>query len=254
MENNALRRIIKMLKMAHTNKTVFPPTVIYNEGWMLRILLSLQSEGTDCFPFAFRSGAQWFSEALIASPFLARSRGDPLAEGYTHLDGAVGHFEFRPDTKAGLTLSADATQLVLLEAKMFSRLSRGITKAKYYDQAARTMGCMAWTIFQSDRSGSDFESLGFYVVAPEEQISRGVFSAQVDKSSIRKKVERRVSAYEEDDHYGELETWFEAAFLPTLEQTDIRCVSWESAIEQLDDSSIREFYQRCLKFNASTSS
>jgi hypothetical protein len=253
MENNALRRIIKMLELAHTEETVFPPTDIYNEGWMLRILLSLQSEGTDCFPFAFRPGARWFSEALIGSPFLTRSRGDPLAEGYTHLDGVVGHFEFRPETKAGLTLSADATQLVLLEAKMFSPLSRGITNARYYDQAARTMACMAWTISQSGRSVDEFDSLGFYVVAPEEQISRGVFSAQIDKSSIREKVGRRVSAYEEEDNYGELLAWFEAAFLPTLEQTDIRCVSWESAIEKLDETSIRKFYQRCLRFNASAS-
>ncbi|TFF93468.1 hypothetical protein EU546_06170 [Candidatus Thorarchaeota archaeon] len=253
MENNALRRIIKMLELAYTEETVFPPTDLYNEGWMLRILLSLQSEGIDCLPFAFRPGTRWFSEALIASPFLTRFRGDPLAEGYTHLDGVVGHFEFRPETKAGLTLSADATQLVLLEAKMFSPLSRGITNATYYDQAARTMACMAWTIGQLGRSVDEFESLGFYVIAPQEQIARGVFDPQVEESSIKAKVGRRVSAYKEEDNYRELQAWYDTVFFPVMELTDINCISWEDAIDRVDHASVREFYERCRTFSASVS-
>jgi len=37
--------ISKMLELAYTDAAVFPPTILYNKGWMLRILLSLQSEG-----------------------------------------------------------------------------------------------------------------------------------------------------------------------------------------------------------------
>lgn len=61
-----------MLEIAHTDAAVFPPTDLYNEGWMLRILLSIQSEGAKCLPFTFQPGAKWFSEALIGSPFLPR--------------------------------------------------------------------------------------------------------------------------------------------------------------------------------------
>ena len=250
-ENSGFDKIIEMLKIAHTDAAVFPPTDLYNEGWMLRILLSIQSEGTKCFPFDFLPGVRWFSEALLGSPFLPRFRGDPLAEGYTHSDGVVGHFEFHPDTKTGLTLTTYATQFVVLEAKMFSHLSKGITNAKYYDQAARSVACIAWTISQSSRVVEDFESLGFYVIAPHEQIAGDVFSSQMDKSRIRDKVERRVNGYSnEGEKFDELQVWFNDSFVPVLERFDIRCISWESVIDKVDDASIREFYNRCLRFNA----
>ncbi len=158
-----------MLEIAHTDAAVFPPTMIYNEGWMLRIVLSFQFEGVRCLPFSVRPRARWFSEALIASPFLPRRRGDPLGESHTHLDAAIGHFDFYPGTKAGLALRPNATQFVVTEAKMFSHLSKGTTNTPYYDQAARNVGCIAWAISQSSRSVEDFESLGFYVLEPQEQ-------------------------------------------------------------------------------------
>ena len=138
-----IEMISKMMELAHTDAAIFPPTTLYNEGWMLRIVLSLQSEGIECLPINFQSGARLFSEALIDSPFLSRFRGDPLAEGLTHLDGAIGHFDMRPGTKTGLVLRADSTQFVAIEAKMFSTLSKGVTNARYYDQAARIVACIA---------------------------------------------------------------------------------------------------------------
>ncbi len=208
MENNGLERISKMLEIAHTDAAVFPPTDLYNEGWMLRILLSIQSEGVECFPFTFQPGARWFSEAQIGSPFLPRFRGDPLAERHTHLDGAIGHFAFQSGTKTGLTLTADSKQFVVTEAKMFSPLSKGTKNAKYYDQATRTIACIAWAIGLSNRFVDDFVSLGFYVIAPHEQITGGIFSSQVNKSSIREKVKLRISVYLDDDKkYDELQMW-----------------------------------------------
>jgi hypothetical protein len=250
MNNNGLERVIKMLEIAHTDAAVFPPTALYNEGWMLRILLSIQSEGTECFPFAFQSRARWYSEAQIGSPFHPRSHKDPLGEKHTHLDGAVGHFDFQSGTKTGLMLTPDATQFVVIEAKMFSLLSKGITHARYYDQAARTVACMAWTIGKSNRSVNAFNSLCFYVVAPEEQITRGTFSSQIKKSSLKEKVERRIGGYsDEDKKYDELQMWYKEFFTPTLDHIDIRCISWETMLGKIDNTSIRDFYDRCLRFN-----
>ena len=251
MENKGFERIIKMLEIAHTKTAVFPHTDLYNEGWMLRILLSVQSEGIDCLPFTFQPGAKWFSEAYINSPFLPRVRtGDPLGERHTHLDGAVGHFKFRLDTKLGLILTSDSTQFVVTEAKMFAGLSKGVTNAKDYDQAARTVACIAWIIKQSNRSVKDLKSLGFYVIAPQKQIEKGIFTSQVEKSSIREKVRLRVSSYKDDEKkYDELQKWYNDFFFPTLERIDISCVSWISIINKIGDKSIREFYERCLQFN-----
>jgi len=218
---------------------------------MLRILLSIQSEGIECFPFSFQPRARWFSEAYINSPFLPRVRsGDPLGETHTHLDGVVGHFGFRKDTKLGLILTPDSTQFIATEAKMFAGLSKGVTNAKDYDQAARTVACIAWIIKQSNRFVENLTSIGFYVVAPQEQIAKGIFESKTKKSSIKEKVRLRVNSYVDDDKkYNELQKWYDDFFLPTLEQIDIRCISWESIINKIGDRSIQDFYNQCIRFN-----
>lgn len=96
--------IIGMLDSVETDAAVFPPTILYNEGWMLRLVLSAAAQGIPCVPFSFLPGSPWFSEALLYSPFLSRHHGDGLAETHTHVDGVVGHFKFTPTTKTGLEL------------------------------------------------------------------------------------------------------------------------------------------------------
>lgn len=260
MKLTASERITKMLEMAHTDDAVFSPTELYKEGWMLRIILSTLSEGLKCPPFTFQTGARWFSEAELTSPFHLR-RGERKrdgerkrqrsAEGPTSLDGVIGHFDIRPGTKVGFQLTEDATQFLVVEAKMFSSLSKKVKYAEGYDQAARTVACMAWTIGQSDRSVSDFDSLGFYITAPHEQIFiRDEFSPYVKKSSIREKVEKRVNDYvDKGEIYEELRMWYNDSFIPTLEHIDIDCISWKDLIDRIDDDSIRDFYKRCRQFN-----
>jgi len=256
LETNGFDIIRKLLEIAHTDSTVFPPTQLYNEGWMLRILLAIQAEEKECFPFSYHQRARWFSEAELNSPFLRRWRTtknrpkDELAEGHTHTDGAIGHFEFRPDTKTGLSLTEDSTQFVVVEAKMDSPLSPGVTNDPDYDQAARTVACMAWTIYESKRAVGDLLSLGFYVIAPEDQIKKGVFEEEMRKSSIEDKVRTRVNRYMNDvEKYEELQEWLKEFFIPTLECIDIGCVSWEDTIDKTNNRSIWNFYEQCRKFN-----
>jgi len=254
MNDRGISKLIsKMLETAHTDENVFPPTTLYKEGWMLRIILQIQSEGINCLPFSFLPGASWYSEALIGSPFLKRPacKRDALYEKHTHLDASVGHFDIRPGTKTGIELRADSTQFVAIEAKMFSTLSKGVTHDPEYDQAARIVACIAWAISISNRSVNDFDSLGFCVIAPLEQINRGVFSSQVNVNSIREKVERRIDAYSEDNEkHAELLIWYRDFFLQTLERIDLRCFPWELVIDKINDPNVREFYDRCLRFNA----
>ena len=48
--------------------------------------------------------------------------------------------ELRTDPgTAALSLTPDARQFVVLEAKLFARFSAGVRNAPYYDQAARTI-------------------------------------------------------------------------------------------------------------------
>ena len=59
-------------------------------------------------------------------------------------------------------------------------------------------------------------SIGFYVLAPQEQIDLGVFEEHLEKGSIEPKVRRRVGEYS-----GEKDTWLKDAFLPVLDYIDI---------------------------------
>jgi len=250
---------LELLETAGTDSAVFPPTEIYNEGWMIRILLSVASKGIDCFPFTFFPDAKWSSEAQIISPFLPRFLRDPLAENLTHLDAVIGHYEFRRGTKTGLALTANSEQFIVIEAKMYSLLSKGIQNAPNYDQAARTIACMAWTIEQSSRVIPDFKSLGFFVLAPEEQINNGKFSRQMNKRNIIEKVEHRIESYSDEiNKFAKLRNWYENGFLPIVERIDLQCVSWEwvidniMSVDSLNGPVIRNFYNQCLKFSART--
>jgi len=194
-------------------------------------------------------GSRWYSEALLPSAFLPRSRSDSLAESWTHADGVIGHFEIGKGAKANLILSRDATHFVVLEAKMFSKLSPGVKHASYFDQAARNIACMAEVLNRAERPPSEFTLLGFYVLAPQAQIEQGIFAADLNRDSIKGKVERRVK------EYGGQDDWFRQWFIPTLARIKIEALSWEELIVTIRNRDsdagheLDEFYKLCLQYN-----
>jgi len=88
------QRIAELLSEAKDPERVFPATDLYNEGWMLRLVIDWFSRNSqvDC-DIQFLEGSRWYSEALLPSQFLTRQRGDNLAESWVHADGVIGHFE-----------------------------------------------------------------------------------------------------------------------------------------------------------------
>ena len=156
---------------------------------------------------------------------------DKLAETWTNADGIVGHFNVGGKSKGGLTLRDCATQLVVVEAKMSSKLSSGTKNAPGYNQAARTVACIAETLKHADIEPLQMERLAFFVAAPLEQIDSGVFGDIVTKESIGKRVQDRVDGYR-----GERNEWFDRWFVPTLEAIGLGVLSWEAVLEGLDSS------------------
>lgn len=247
-----LEKIQSMLRSCNSAESRFPPTELYNEGWLLRIFLDWFSEHqVEGHVLSFADGARWYSEARLTSAFLPRHRsGDPLGETHTHADGVIGHFEIGSDGRTDLSLRSDATQFVVLEAKMFSKLSCGVTHAPDYDQAARTVACMAEAITETEPSPRGLRSVGFYVLAPREQIDKGTFGSLVMSESIEGKVRDRVAQYG-----GKKDQWLDKNFLPFLNRVNLGCKSWEeiiNAVSENDPTSGREisqFYEACLKWN-----
>jgi len=252
----ALCEVQRILESITVEGASIPGTLLYNEGWLLRLVLAAGSKGIDCLPFRFEPTARWFSEALLYSAFLPRFRGDRLAESLTHADGVIGQFLFDAATKAGLVLDPECSQFVVCEAKVFSGLSVGTKRAPTFDQAARNVGCIAETLRRAKRSVPLYKSLGFFVLAPESQIDAGVFSSQMSKDGIQDRLRQRISMYEGEPNHIELKGWLDEWALPLVDRMGLSCCSWESVIDRVSVShpeysaSLREFYKLCLKYNA----
>jgi len=246
-----LNPLLDLLRSFNPENPSFPPTLLYNEGWLLRLVLnwcSINQLGES--PLSFSAGAKWFSEALLPSRFRARYRGDPLSESRTHADGVIGHLAIGKEGKSDLELTSDATQFVILEAKINSPLSSGIKNAPDYDQAARSVACIVEALRLANRLPVELSRLGFYVLAPEKNIQSGSFEAEMERSSIRSKVERRVT-----DYGGELDMWYSDWLESSMNHVSIGVLSWEEILERIGDEdravadSIKGFYDCCLEFN-----
>jgi len=250
-------RIVEMLRLAGSNERLFPATLLYNEGWLLRLVLDwfANRKASEGHVLSFHPGARWFSEALLPSQFFASSRGDALAEGWTHADGVVGHVAIGSAALADTRLNQDAEQFVVTEAKLFSPLSAGVRNASYYDQAARNVACMAEILCRAGRRPENLRSLAFLVLAPRSQIELGVLEGLLAKDSIRAKVARRIGEYE-PERQAVKKLWMEEWFLPTLEHAQVRALSWEDILEHVERidglyaaAELKGFYARCLEFN-----
>jgi hypothetical protein len=246
-----IQGIHALIDATETEPHRFPPTLLFNEGWMLRLVLDWfnrhQAQG---HPLSFHAEATWFSEALLPSPFRARYRGDRRAETRTHADGIIGHIEIGAAGKAGAELLSNARQLVAVEAKIGSSLKGGTRNAPTFDQAARSVACIAEVLSRAGRRPDQMNSLGFLVAAPQANLDKGAIAAKLEKSSIEAAVRSRAQAFSR-----ELYPWLEAWFLPTLERIIIASLSWESLIsdiQDLDDSAGQDFatfYEKCLEYN-----
>ncbi|MEW6405905.1 MAG: hypothetical protein AB1649_29305 [Chloroflexota bacterium] len=243
-----LNGIHKLIDTADSKRDNFPPTLLYNEGWLLRLALAwFARHKVRAHPLAFEKGATWFSEALLPSPFRPRHRGDRHAETRTHADGIIGHFSIGRSTKADARLLPDATQLIVVEAKMFSPLSSGTRNAPHFDQAARNVACVTELLGRANRRPSAMTSLAFFVVVPQSEIRAGAFTQKLDKTSIRAAVQARAELF-----MPELQVWMDEWFLPTLEAIRIGVLSWESIMDDIAPKdpkafqSIKSFYERCL--------
>lgn len=227
-----------------------PATVVYNEGWMLRLLLAA-AEVQAIGPIQrIAPPAQWFSEGQLPTPF-GRQRG-AYSESNTNADGVVGHFTIADRTRAGLQISADAIRFEVFEAKMFAKLSRGIRGAENYDQVARTIACMAHALRLANRLPNDVKALAFYVVAPEEQIEARRFTQFLDPDHIRQRISDRIAQFPGPAN-ADLNEWYDNWVCPLVQVLSARqslvTLSWEDLLEAANLPFLRDFYNLCLKFN-----
>lgn len=253
--HHAYARISDMLMAAGTADSVLPPTVLFNEGWMMRLVLDLYSRiAPSGHPLDFQPGASWRSEARLRSQFEPLTRGDALAESMTHADGVIGHLA--PGSGRGDVLPhREATQFVVVEAKMWSGLSAGTTRAKAFNQAARNVACIAESIARCGCTLDSMSRVGFVLIAPESQIAGRVFFDWCDKLHIERVVRDRVAGFAGRPDVTQKEMWLTNHFLPILGAMRIDLLSWESVIASISEavpevaSDLQSFYGCCIKHN-----
>lgn len=196
---NVISDILNRLDSGNRN---LPPTYLYNEGWLLRLILHWFSKNKHLtnHEFGFLQKSRWYSEALLSSPFLTECKKDHLSESYTHADGVIGDFQIGGSGKGDLVLNEDCEQFIVIEAKMYSKLSQGIKNASNYDQVTRNIACMSHMVAKHRIDEEQFKRLGFYIIAPEEQISKDrAFREYTRKENIIDKVLARINEYNRNE-------------------------------------------------------
>jgi hypothetical protein len=249
MDVKPTERVAQLLKRCGQNDAVLPPTALYNEGWMLRLVLDWAERHPSAIePLHFMEGAKWYSEALLSSRFKPRRRGDPGGEGFTHADGVIGHFRLR-GSRGDIELLKDARQLTVVEAKMASGLSSGTSNARTFNQAARNIACLAHLV---SSAATDLRNLsaGFVLLAPQSRIDEGVFADALNRDMICTSVKERADAFD-----AEAVNWCTSCFEPLAQSCSIAAVSWEAilatmkAVDAESAEQLADFYDKCLRFN-----
>jgi hypothetical protein len=237
-------------------------TAVFNEGNLLNLVL-WAAEGQSCVHGVRVNTRNWRREAIPLSPFVyspgrARQTDAPRPdEGFTKLDAVLGDFQMRPRRRSGIELIKDGLDLVVLEAKLGSTLSEGVTNVGYWDQGVRSVLCMTHMAILAGWNKRPNTVCTFFVVAPQQMITAGAFADELDKSNMVAKIERRISDYSESERL-RFETskrdWLDFINSPRLTANTL---SWEELIDEVTSSSpesqfsqaLLSFYQECKVAN-----
>ena len=246
--------MIEIIKIIETieNSDVFTnikPTEIYNEGWMTRLLVYYSmKEKVKLKEIEFSNKVNWTSEALLSSPFVGVSN---FKEGYTHADIALGNFkvEYKQHGKGSgkIILNENAEVFGVIEAKMGSNLSAFTTNASDYNQASRTVACIA------HNTVNDCKTF-FYVVLPETKAvkknRKGIsLSDLLNEKKIITQIQNRFKHHNENNDL----KLKDSDIISKVQKCVVDIITYEEWIDLFTDKKIKntlnEFYDKCKKWN-----
>ena len=235
------------------------PTEVYNEGWMLKCVLKQKLLGDI---ICHDNETKWHTEALLPTFFKLTPQKKSVAEKDTHADAIIGHISFREDTKRGVKLNENCTCLYVIEAKMYSTLSKGVKNDSKFDQCSRSVACLMklvynWLQEDNKRKVEDIKNIGFYLIAPEDQKDKLKIEIEKDESSfdditgikdkIKYKINKRIKTYDPSIEQVYLARTNENldSFIDRIE---IKLITWEELVGE-GESEIKTFYANCIEYN-----
>lgn len=236
-----MKRILGIIQSINSGKTPkINPTIIFNEGWMTRLLVELSIQrGLKVNKFDFSQFKNWTSEALISSPFI---QAPHTKEGYTHVDIAIGDFIIDYKTRGELQIDSTAENFGIIEAKMRSNLSQATKNASYYNQATRNIVCIA-------KNTLDIDCKTFFAVAaPKKIIKSYKFDNQIELGNVLDQLNIRFSGY--DNQFRDLSR--EKEINNKIKSMTIFTISYEEWIDAFSGKHKKElesFYKKTLLWN-----
>lgn len=244
IEDAMIQTIANILNRCHNSTTNISPTILYNEGWMTRLLVSVSIDAKVYIQnIDFGKIQNWYSEGLLSSPFLARTRTDTLAEGYTHADMALGDFAVDSSNRGDISIKGSDGIFGVIEAKMGSKLSAGTKNAPSYNQASRNLACIAFNTLSKNHD------IFFFVVAPERKIEEHEIKKQVNLKVMLDQIANRFDSYDQNSSVYPLKQ----KVLERASACTCSVISYESWLDTLTNhsvfSSLVEFKDRCYAFN-----
>ena len=222
---------------------LFPETEIFNEGWLLRLVLKewLDGSGGSQFGFLpFPDGITAYSEGQLYTPF---KRG-PHREGNTHVDGIVGDFSIE-DTKSGIELKPNLSYIAAFEAKLYARLSADVKYAPGYDQVSRTAACLINSILLA--GAKDDYSAHLVIVYAED--NRYIDPDLHTRDYVEKQITKRLQGFLKGAEPGDAVERFAQGWRDVLDHLQIRFHTWEKVLAEIGNDDLDEFYILCKRFN-----
>lgn len=244
-----LERVGTMLETTDRSARHFPPTTLYNETWMLRLVVDWYATHRPANGLLSPTvDATWYSEARLPSRFLRGLKN----EGYTCADAVIGHFNLLDDN-GSIQLKPNPQQFVVVEAKMNSPLSKGITHAPKYNQAARNVACMIH-LLDGVHANEMPPDCRFIVLAPSKRLDE--VKGFLEPATLVTTIAERAKLRDTVNHDGD-EKWLKNTVEPRLIGGQIKVVSlsWETLLQEIENhdpegaTALEDFYGKCLEFN-----
>lgn len=185
----------------------------------------------------------WCSEALMSSPFLAQQRGEKRAEGFTHADVVFGDLSVDFATRGEICVPDAAKLFGVIEVKMASKLSSGTTHAPNYNQASRTLACIAHKTMQTN---ADTVLL---VAAPENKIQRNKLRRDTDMGLMLSQIRSRFETFADVREVVQNRE----RILEKAERCTVKVISYEEWLDAFPvgehKSLLVDFYAKTRRFN-----
>lgn len=254
-----MRNIEETLGLNKNEVVKMPSTIFFNEGWMLRIFLNWYSKNYMKISIeGLPKSNNWFSEASLRTIFSGK-RDSIGREGSTSADGVIGSFSMRDNKVSGITISNDEkVEFAIIEAKIGSPLSKGVTYAKYFDQAARNVGCLITESFLANVKVDLIEQLTLIVLTSKNNVNYKEIKTLATKKNVITKLNKRYDEFifANPNKIGVLKKWnVYKEKLFKLKKININVYTWEYILDLIKDidhkfyEEYKHFYVQTLKHN-----